>query len=70
MTRLGLSRTCLERTNYGSALRENGQNHALDTAAGAWQGLAMLGEPEKQFSLTRAALSTCGRAKSNQEQAA
>ena len=25
----------------------------------------MLGEPEKQFSLTRAALSTCGRAKSN-----
>jgi len=36
----------------------------VDTTAGVCEGRAMLGEPEKQFSLTRAALSTCGRAKS------
>jgi hypothetical protein len=62
MTRPGLSRTCLERINYGSALRENGHNSPVDTAAGVWESRAMLGEPEEQFSLTRAVPSTSGRA--------
>jgi hypothetical protein len=60
-----LSCTCLLRTNYGSALREKGQNSPVDIAAGVGQGRAMLGKPEKQFSPTRAALSTCRRAKGN-----
>ena len=43
---------------------ENGNRCLVDIAARGWQSRAMLGEPENQFSLTRAALSTGGRAKS------
>jgi len=43
---------------------ENGNTCLVDIAARAWQGRAMLGGPENQFSLTRAVLSTGGLAKS------
>ena len=41
---------------------ENGNRCLVDIAARGWQSRAMLGEPENQFSLTRAALSTGERA--------
>ena len=44
---------------------ENVNRCLVDIAARAWQGRAMLGEPENQFSLTRAALSKGLRLKSN-----
>jgi hypothetical protein len=42
------------------------QTLPVDATAGICQGRAMIGETENQFSLTRAELSHCGRAKSNQ----
>jgi len=44
---------------------KNGRNWPLTPGNVLWQYPAMLGEPENQFSLTRAASSTCGRAKTN-----
>jgi hypothetical protein len=40
----------------------HGQKSPVDTRAGSGQCRAMLGETQNQFSLTRATLSTCGRA--------
>jgi hypothetical protein len=40
------------------------QNLPVDALRQVWQDRAAMNESEKQFSLTRAALSTCGRAKS------
>jgi len=42
----------------------SGQNLPLDTTARVWQDFAMLGGTEDKFSVTRAVLSTCRRAKS------
>ena len=43
---------------------ENAQNVVVDISAELCQHLLILGETKKQFSLTRAALRTNGRAKS------
>jgi hypothetical protein len=43
---------------------ETRKNQSLTRPTMLWQYTGMLGELEHQFSLTRAALSTCGRAKS------
>ena len=40
-----------------------GRNRPLTRRSALWQYRAMLGEPENQFSLTRAALGTCARQK-------
>jgi hypothetical protein len=40
-------------------------NNCLDALSQVWQDGAAMNESEKQFSFTRAALSTGGRAKSN-----
>ena len=48
----------------GAKPPENRQNLPVDALGPVWQNEAAMNESEKQFSLTRAALSTCGRAKS------
>jgi hypothetical protein len=49
----------------GAKPPENRQNSPVAALRQAWQDGAAMNESEKQFSFTRAALSTGGRAKSN-----
>jgi len=56
---------CQRRLLPGPPTPENGQKLPIDSTAPLWQHRRMmvLGGTEKQFSLTRAALSACGRAR-------
>jgi hypothetical protein len=48
---------------YGAKPPENRQNSPVDALGPVWQHGAAMNEFEKQFSFTRAASSTSGRAK-------